>query len=96
MLTMCVSIALPGVEGNFNHLAQHLCPCADFAVSITYSVVALGLLSTVGALNTFSRDCLVYNREAASGKQAACIAGTQSAHVRPQRHNCLCHAAPQA
>ena len=39
-----------------------------FAVSITYSVVALGLLSTVGALNTFGRDRVVFYRESASGE----------------------------
>lgn len=38
-----------------------------FAVSITYSVVALGLMSTVGALNTFGSDRVVFFREAASG-----------------------------
>ncbi|PSC68046.1 ABC transporter G family member 28-like [Micractinium conductrix] len=38
-----------------------------FAVSITYSVVALGLMSTVGALGTFSTDRTVFFREAASG-----------------------------
>jgi hypothetical protein len=38
-----------------------------FAVSITYSVVALGLMSTVGALPTFGRDRVVFFRESASG-----------------------------
>lgn len=38
-----------------------------FAVSITYSVVALGLLSTVGALSTFGKDRVVFFRESASG-----------------------------
>ncbi|KAL4853041.1 ABC transporter G family member 28 [Chlorella vulgaris] len=38
-----------------------------FAVGITYSVVALGLLSTVGALTTFSKDRVVFYREASSG-----------------------------
>ena len=33
-----------------------------------HAVVALGLLSTVGALNTFSQDRVVFYREAASGE----------------------------
>ncbi|KAL4449383.1 hypothetical protein ABPG77_007027 [Micractinium sp. CCAP 211/92] len=38
-----------------------------FAVSITYSVVALGLMSTVGALGTFGSERVVFFREASSG-----------------------------
>ncbi|KAL4448129.1 hypothetical protein ABPG75_005348 [Micractinium tetrahymenae] len=38
-----------------------------FAVSITYSVVALGLMSTVGALGTFGSDRVIFFREASSG-----------------------------
>lgn len=39
------------------------------AVSITYSVVALGLMSTVGALPTFGRDRVVFFRESAAGER---------------------------
>lgn len=38
-----------------------------FAVNITYSIIALGLLSTVGGLGTFSRGRLVFYRESAAG-----------------------------
>lgn len=38
-----------------------------FAVSITYSVVALGLMSTVGALGTFGSHRVVFFREASAG-----------------------------
>lgn len=38
-----------------------------FAVDTTYSVVALGLLSTVGALNTFGRGRVVFYREVSAG-----------------------------
>ncbi|GAB4817511.1 hypothetical protein N2152v2_004557 [Parachlorella kessleri] len=38
-----------------------------FAVSVTYSTIALGMISKVGALPTFGRDRVVFFREAASG-----------------------------
>lgn len=38
-----------------------------YAVSTTYSVVAVGLMATVGGLGTFSRHRLVARREAAAG-----------------------------
>lgn len=77
---------------------------SPLAVSITYSVVALGLMSTVGALPTFGRDRVVFFRESASGEggkcgaalrnHAACGTGAPScvavhAVVRAGRTGCL-------
>ncbi len=39
----------------------------NYAVETTYSVVALGLMSTVGGLRTFNDDRLVFFRESAAG-----------------------------
>jgi hypothetical protein len=40
-----------------------------FSVSVTYSTIALGMISKVGALPTFGRDRVVFFREAAAGGQ---------------------------
>lgn len=56
------------------------------SVSITYSVVALGLMSTVGALPTFGRDRVVFFRESASGeggKRAAALRYHAAGHPAP-------------
>jgi hypothetical protein len=45
------------------------------------AVVALGLLSTVGALTTFSKDRVVFYREASSGvRVCVCVCGEWPTH----------------
>lgn len=74
-------LCMPGPDALILTIHDPFSCTFSFAVDITYSVVALGLLATVGALGTFGRDRVVFFRESAAGESLCVQARTRDLHA---------------